>query len=187
RAKPLPRPRQGAQGLASTDYTHRHGGAPSLVLGHDLSARQRHGALVLPVPDPGPVQPQDRRLGSARHGRLDSCRAPGASHRFGRGHRHARQPAGAAWRQWLNATTVLAMLNWLGVKPSYSRPRVSDDNAYAESLFRTAKYRPEFPTKGFADLDDARSWAAEFVRWYNYEIRHSGIRYVSPDHSHARD
>jgi len=47
----------------------------------------------------------------------------------------------------LKATTVLAMLNWLGVKPSYSRPRVSDDNAYAESLFRTAKYRPEFPVK----------------------------------------
>ena len=45
------------------------------------------------------------------------------------------------------------MLYWLGVKPSYSRPRVSDDNAYAESLFRTAKYRPtEFPAKGFADL-----------------------------------
>lgn len=43
----------------------------------------------------------------------------------------------------LKATSVLAMLNWLGVKPSYSRPRVSDDNAYAESLFRTAKYRPE--------------------------------------------
>ena len=39
----------------------------------------------------------------------------------------------------LKATTVLAMLHWLGVKPSYSRPRVSDDNAYAESLFRTAK------------------------------------------------
>ena len=38
----------------------------------------------------------------------------------------------------LKATTVLAMLNWLGVKPSYSRPRVSDDNAYAEALFRTA-------------------------------------------------
>ncbi|HEY6087734.1 MAG TPA: integrase core domain-containing protein, partial [Burkholderiaceae bacterium] len=40
-------------------------------------------------------------------------------------------------------------------------------NAYAESLFRTAKYRPEFPAKGFADLDAARAWAAEFVRWYN--------------------
>ena len=55
----------------------------------------------------------------------------------------------------LKATTVLAMLHWLGIKPSYSRPRVSDDNAFAESLFRTAKYRPEFPLKGFADLEAA--------------------------------
>lgn len=85
----------------------------------------------------------------------------------------------------LKATTVLAMLNWLGVKPSYSRPRVSDDNAYAESLFRTAKYRPEFPAKGFADLDEARAWAAGFVRWYNHDHRHSGIRYVSPQQRHA--
>lgn len=85
----------------------------------------------------------------------------------------------------LKATTVLAMLNWLGVKPSYSRPRVSDDNAYAESLFRTAKYRPEFPAKGFADLDEARAWAAQFVHWYNHDHRHSGIRYVSPAQRHA--
>jgi putative transposase len=85
----------------------------------------------------------------------------------------------------LKATTVLAMLYWLGVKPSYSRPRVSDDNAYVESLFRTAKYRPEFPDKGFADLDEARAWAAHFVRWYNHEHRHSGIRYVSPAQRHA--
>jgi transposase InsO family protein len=87
----------------------------------------------------------------------------------------------------LKATTVLAMLNWLGVKPSYSRPRVSDDNAYAESLFRTAKYRPEFPAKGFADLDQARLWAAGFVHWYNVDHRHSGIRYVSPAQRHAGD
>jgi len=85
----------------------------------------------------------------------------------------------------LKATTVLAMLNWLGVKPSYSRPRVSDDNAYAESLFRTAKYRPEFPAKGFADLDEARAWAAGFAHWYNHDHRHSGIRYVSPAQRHA--
>lgn len=85
----------------------------------------------------------------------------------------------------LKATTVLAMLHWLGVKPSYSRPRVSDDNAYAEALFRTAKYRPEFPANGFPDLDAARAWAAEFVRWYNIEHRHSGIRYVSPAQRHA--
>jgi putative transposase len=87
----------------------------------------------------------------------------------------------------LKATTVLAMLNWLGVKPSYSRPRVSDDNAYAESLFRTAKYRPEFPAKGFAGLDCARAWAASFVRWYNFDHRHSGIRYVSPAQRHDGD
>ena len=84
----------------------------------------------------------------------------------------------------LKATTVLAMLNWLGVKPSYSRPRVSDDNAYAEALFRTAKYRPEFPAQGFAGLDEARAWAAEFVRWYNVDHRHSGIGYVSPQQRH---
>jgi transposase InsO family protein len=85
----------------------------------------------------------------------------------------------------LKATTVLAMLYWLGVKPSYSRPRVSDDNAFVESLFRTAKYRPEFPPRGFATLDDARIWAARFVHWYNHEHRHSGIRYVSPAQRHA--
>ena len=85
----------------------------------------------------------------------------------------------------LKATTVLAMLHWLGVKPSYSRPRVSDDNAFVESLFRNAKYRPEFPTKGFAGLDQARTWARNFVQWYNHDHRHSGIRYVSPAQRHA--
>ena len=85
----------------------------------------------------------------------------------------------------LKAITVLVMLNWLGAKPSYLRPRVSDDNAYAESLFRTAKHRPEFPTKGFTDLDEARAWAAGFVRWYNVDHRHSGIRYVSPAQRHG--
>lgn len=71
----------------------------------------------------------------------------------------------------LEATTVLAILYWLGVKPSYSRPRVSDENAYVESLFRTAKCRPEFPERGFADLQAARNWATDFVRWYNHEHR----------------
>jgi transposase InsO family protein len=85
----------------------------------------------------------------------------------------------------LKATTVLAMLHWLGIKPSYSRPRVSDDNAFAEALFRTAKYRPEFPLRGFVDLDAARQWAMRFVQWYNHEHRHSGIRYVTPAQRHA--
>jgi putative transposase len=82
------------------------------------------------------------------------------------------------------ATTVLAMLHWLKIKPSYSRPRVSDDNAFVESLFRTAKYRPQFPTEGFADLQAARQWASRFVRWYNHDHLHSGIRYVSPADRH---
>jgi putative transposase len=85
----------------------------------------------------------------------------------------------------LKATTVLAMLYWLGIKPSYSRPRVSNDNAFAEALFRTAKYRPEFPPKAFADLVAARQWAMHFVQWYNLEHRHSGIRYVTPAQRHA--
>jgi putative transposase len=85
----------------------------------------------------------------------------------------------------LKATTVLAMLNWLGINPSYSRPRVSDDNPYAESLFRTAKYRPEFPASGFESLEIARTWGADFVRWYNLDHKHSGIRYVSPDQRHT--
>lgn len=87
----------------------------------------------------------------------------------------------------LKATTVLSMLHWLGIKPSYSRPRVSDDNAFVESLFRNAKYRPEFPAKGFANIDGARAWAADFVHWYNHDHRHSGIRYVSPAQRHAGD
>ncbi len=85
----------------------------------------------------------------------------------------------------VKATTVLAMLHWLGIKPSYSRPRVSDDNAFAEALFRTAKYRPDFPATGFADLQAAREWAVCFAQWYNHEHRHSGIRYVTSAQHHA--
>src|SRR6202161_829322 len=76
----------------------------------------------------------------------------------------------------LKGTTVLAMLNWLRIEPSYSRPRGSDHNPSAEALFRTAKYRPEFPVKGFTELDAARDWAACFVEWYNNVHRHSGIK-----------
>jgi hypothetical protein len=85
----------------------------------------------------------------------------------------------------VKSTTVLAMLHWLGITPSHSRPRVSDDNSYAEALFRTAKYRPDFPAAGFADLAEARQWAAAFVHWYNHDHRHSSIRYITPAQRHA--
>ncbi|MGA1564415.1 MAG: IS3 family transposase [Pontimonas sp.] len=85
----------------------------------------------------------------------------------------------------LKATTVVAMLRWLGIDTSYSRPRVSNDNAYVESFFRTAKYAPGFPARGFQSLEEARRWASQFVYWYNHEHRHSGIRYVTPAQRHA--
>ena len=85
----------------------------------------------------------------------------------------------------LKATTVLATMHWLGLKASYSRPRVSDDNAFVEALFRTAKYRPQFPTKCFSDLEHARQWASSFVHWYNHDHCHSDIRHVSPAQRYA--
>jgi putative transposase len=82
-------------------------------------------------------------------------------------------------------STLLATLQHLGITPSYSRPRVSDDNAYAESLFRTLKYRPGYPVNGFADLSAARQWVLQFVRWYNGEHRHSQLRFVTPEQRHS--
>ncbi|MBK8401202.1 MAG: transposase [Propionivibrio sp.] len=97
-----------------------------------------------------------------------------------------RSPCCTATTAPLKATTVLAMLNWLGVNPSYSRPRVCDDNAYAESLFRTAKYRRDFPT-GLCRPRPGPPGRSDFVRWYNFDHRHGGIRYVRPAQRHAED
>ncbi|HBZ8552213.1 TPA: IS3 family transposase [Salmonella enterica subsp. houtenae] len=72
----------------------------------------------------------------------------------------------------------------LKITPSHSRPRVSNDNAHVESLFRTLKYVPAWPESGFATLEDARSWVEGFVGWYNEEHRHSGISYVTPGQRH---
>jgi len=72
-----------------------------------------------------------------------------------------------------------------GIEPSYSRPRVSNDNPFSEALFRTCKYRPDFPHEGFGSLEAARQWVHRFVAWYNGEHRHSGIRFVTPDERHS--
>ncbi|MBE9526555.1 MAG: IS3 family transposase, partial [Proteobacteria bacterium] len=63
----------------------------------------------------------------------------------------------------MKGATMLATLQQLGVIPSFSRPSVSNDNPYSESLFRTLKYRPEYPENPFADLTDARNWVQGFV------------------------
>ena len=80
--------------------------------------------------------------------------------------------------------TLRAKLEALGITASYSRPRVSDDNPYSEALFRTVKYRPDYPYRGLETLDKARDWVHKFVRWYNHDHQHSAIRYVTPSQRH---
>ena len=87
----------------------------------------------------------------------------------------------------MKASTMLVTLQRLGVLPSFSRPRVSDDNAYSESLFRTLKYRPFYPSHPFKNIEEARVWVEGFVEWYNYEHMHSGIQYVTPASRHNQD
>lgn len=84
----------------------------------------------------------------------------------------------------MKGATLLATLQALGVVPSYSRPSVSDDNAFAEALFRTLKYRPDYPDGVFASRVSAQQWVDCFVHWYNTEHRHSAIRFVTPDERH---
>ncbi len=80
----------------------------------------------------------------------------------------------------MKGATIKATMDRLGVTPSYSRPHVSDDNPFSEALFRTAKYRPEYPRGPFKSLDEARAWADKFVGWYHHEHLHSGIGFVTP-------
>ncbi len=85
----------------------------------------------------------------------------------------------------MKGATMKATMEKLGVISSFSRPRVSDDNAFSEALFRTAKYWIEYPRKPFASLEDAHAWVAKFVDWYNGRHLHSGITFVTPADRHA--
>lgn len=80
--------------------------------------------------------------------------------------------------------TMLSTLQRLGVVTSFSRPRVSDDNPYSEAIFRTLKYRPDYPRSAFADLEAARNWVHGFTQWYNNEHKHSGLKFLSPVQRH---
>ena len=71
------------------------------------------------------------------------------------------------------------LLGGLGVERSFSRPRVSDDNAFSESHFKTLKYQPDYPDR-FASPTHGRAWCQEFFGWYNDDHQHSGLALFTP-------
>lgn len=84
----------------------------------------------------------------------------------------------------MKGSTMLATLQMLGIVPSFSRPSVSDDNPFSESLFRTLKYCPQYPSKPFVSEEEAFHWVTKFVDWYNNIHQHSGINFVTPNARH---
>jgi len=84
----------------------------------------------------------------------------------------------------MTSYTLKARLAELGMLMSHSRPRVSNDNPYSESLFKTLKYCPKWPAKGFSSLTAVRKWMLLFEQAYNEEHPHSGINFVTPAQRH---
>lgn len=83
----------------------------------------------------------------------------------------------------MRSTLLKDHLGDLGITRTHNRPRVSNDNPFSESEFRTMKYRPHYP-RTFTDLDQARSWVAGYVPWYNTQHHHSGIALFTPADVH---
>jgi len=86
----------------------------------------------------------------------------------------------------MRSKTLAQLMADLDVTMSFGRPHVSNDNPYSESLFRTAKYRPGFPTR-FTGLPEGESTAAALFSWYNNIHCHSGICYLTPATVHCGD
>jgi putative transposase len=84
----------------------------------------------------------------------------------------------------MRSTDLKVLLAGLGVGQTHNRPRVSNDNPFSESEFRTMKYRPNYPGV-FNDLDAARTWVSAYVAWYNQHHRHSGIALFTPAEVHT--
>jgi len=79
----------------------------------------------------------------------------------------------------MKSKPVALLLADLGVTKTHSWPRVSDDNPYSESQFKTLKYRPGYPER-FGCLEDARARAHAFFSWYNNDHHHSGLGLLTP-------
>lgn len=78
------------------------------------------------------------------------------------------------------AQCYLDLMGELGATCSHSRPRVSNDNPFSESQFRTLKHQPDFP-KRFEGIEQARSWVEDYVSWYNGSHHHSGLAGYTPE------
>lgn len=83
----------------------------------------------------------------------------------------------------MKSNTLTGLFGELGVEVSRNRPRVSNDNPYSESAFKTTKYAPTYPPY-FASLEAARAWVQDFVAWYNHEHYHSGLEGHTPASVH---
>lgn len=83
----------------------------------------------------------------------------------------------------MTAKSMAFMLADLGVTKSHSRPNVSNDNPFSESLFKTLKYRPEFPER-FGSIEDARTHLRHFFSWYNNHHYHSSLGLFTPADVH---
>lgn len=79
----------------------------------------------------------------------------------------------------MRSQELIDTLHGTGVVTSYSRPRVSDDNPFSESLFKTIKYDPSCPDR-FESIDHARDWTSDFLHLYATEHRHSGLGRHTP-------
>jgi putative transposase len=83
----------------------------------------------------------------------------------------------------MTSKPVAVLLADLGIARSHSRPRVSNDNPYSESAFKTLKHCPAFPDR-FGSIPDARTFCERFFSYYNHEHRHSGIGLHTPASVH---
>jgi len=83
----------------------------------------------------------------------------------------------------MTSKPVAHLLADLEITRSHSRPRVSNDNPFSEALFKTLKYRPQFPDR-FGSIHHARRFMDEFTAWYNHEHLHSGIGLHTPADVH---
>jgi len=83
----------------------------------------------------------------------------------------------------MRSKLVALLFSDLGIEASHSRPRVSNDNPFSESHFRTLKYRPEFPDR-FGSVEHARAVSHDLFAWYNDAHHHSGLTYLTPADVH---